>query len=82
MPYVIFCYLIMLGVWISSTSAKKNFSLDWRHKRLKNTENSSMDFRLSDLWKPVEKMHFTTKISIYTGHRHFEVLWSFISHLL
>ena len=26
------------------------------------------------IYKNVEKIHFTTNISIYTGHRYFEVL--------
>ena len=36
------------------------------------------------LWKCWTKknFHFTTNISIYMGHRHFEVLWSFILYIL
>ena len=29
-----------------------------------------------------KNIHFTTTISIYTGHRHFEVLWSFTLYIL
>ena len=38
-------------------------------------------FTLSDLWKR-DFIHFTTNISIYTGHRHFEDLWSFTLYIL
>ena len=37
------------------------------------------DFYVKWFLKMLKKsICFTTKISIYTGHRHFEVLWSFI----
>ena len=40
-------------------------------------------FAESDLWKCWKKnIHFTTNVSIYTCHRHFEVLWSFILYIL
>ena len=40
-------------------------------------------FSESDLWKCQKKpTHFTTYISICTGHRHFNVLWSFILYIL
>ena len=29
-----------------------------------------------------KSIHFTTDISIYMSHKHFEVLWSFILHIL
>ena len=29
-----------------------------------------------------KNIHFTTTISIYTGHRHFKVLWSFTLYIL
>ena len=29
-----------------------------------------------------KNIHFTTNISIYTGYRHFKVLWGFILHIL
>ena len=38
-------------------------------------------FTLSDLWKR-DFIHFITNISIYTGHRHFEDLWSFTLYIL
>ena len=41
------------------------------------------EFSKSDLWKRREKkIHFTKNISVYTGYRHFEVLWSFILYIL
>ena len=38
--------------------------------------NTSMDFQKLSYYKNVGKknIHFTTNISIYMGHRHFEVL--------
>ena len=60
------------------------------HKRLKNTTDLLLlyrehfyEFSESNLWKrPKKSFHFTTIISIYTGHKHFEVLWSFILYIL
>ena len=41
-----------------------------------------MDFR-KVIYENVEKKnHLITNISIYTGHRYFEVLWSFILYIL
>ena len=65
------------------------FLIDWCHKRLKNTIDLSLfygehfyGFLESDLWKRWKKnIHFTADISLYTGHRHFEVLWSFILYI-
>ena len=59
---------------------------DWHHKWVKNTIDLLLfygeffnGFLESDLRKLQKKnIHFTTNISIYTGQRHFEVLWSFI----
>ena len=41
-------------------------------------------FSKSDLWKRQKKKNilFTTNTSVYMGHRHFEVLWSFILYIL
>ena len=41
-----------------------------------------MDFRIVIYENVKKNIHFTTNISIYTGHRHFEVLWSFILYIL
>ena len=40
-------------------------------------------FSENDSWKHEFKrnIHCTTNISIYTGHRHFEVLWRFILYI-
>ena len=40
-----------------------------------------MDFRIVIYENVKKNIHFTTNISIYTGHRHFEVLWSFILYI-
>ena len=65
------------------------FLIDWCHKHLKNTMDLLLFYRKhfygfleSDLWKHwKKKSHFTTNISIHAGHRHFEVLWSFILYI-
>ena len=64
------------------------FLIDWCHKCLKNTIDLLLfykehfhGFPESDLWKCQKNIHFTTNISIYTGDRHFKVLWSFILYI-
>ena len=60
------------------------------HKRLKNTIDLLLFYREhvygfweSDLWKLLKKKKtFHNNIPIYTGHRNFEVLWSFILYIL
>ena len=42
--------------------------------------NSSINFRKL-IYEIIKKKHFITKISIYTGHRHFEVLLSFTLYI-
>ena len=32
--------------------------------------------------KRKKKLDFTTKIALYMGHKHFEVSWTFILHIL
>ena len=67
-----------------------HFLVDWRHKHLKNIVDLLLfygehyyGFLGSDLRKKSEKnIHFTIIISIYTGHRHFEVFLSFILYIL
>ena len=57
------------------------FCQDWRHKCAKNTIDLFILQRIL-LWilgkwlmKTLKKViHFTTNISIYTGHRHFDVI--------
>ena len=65
------------------------FATNWCHKRLKSTIDllffyrEQHEFLESDLWKcPKKLIHFTTDISMYLGHRRFEVLWTFILHIL
>ena len=66
------------------------FLIDWHHKRLENTIDLLLfygehfyGFLEKDLWKCQEKnIQFTTNISIYKGHRHSEVLWSFTLYIL
>ena len=44
-----------------------------------------MDFQKVIYHKNIKKynnIHFTTNITIYMGHRHFEVLWSFFVHIV
>ena len=47
-------------------------------------ENTFGDFQklILKTSKKKKKNHFTTNISIYTSHRHFEVLCSFILYIL
>ena len=74
------------SAWICRTSAKFFILIDWHHKRLKNIIDVLLfcgehfyGFLEGDLWKRwKKKKHFTTNISIYTGHKHFEVLGSFM----
>ena len=73
----------MIRAWLLCSKVllwQLTFLIDWRHKRLKNKidillfyEVHFMDSR-EVIYENVEKnIHFTTEISIYTGHRHFEV---------
>ena len=41
-----------------------------------------MDFQKIIYKNVKKKKRITTNISIYMGHRHFEVLWSFILYIL
>ena len=78
-------YKDICSALISRTSADF-FLIDWRHKRLKIqqiyycfTEN------IFGKWftKSSKKETFISQnISLYMGHRHFEVLWSFILYIL
>ena len=77
-------YIKILVLYDNPYFCRFFFLKDWRHKRVKNTVDLLLlygehfyGFSKSDLWKLREKnIHFTRNISIYTGYRYFEVLWS------
>ena len=78
-------YTGICSAWISCTSAEIFFPIDWHHKHQKNAIDLLLfygehcyGFSESD-FKNIEKNPFISQqTSINKGHRHFEVLWSFI----
>ena len=82
---------LMTMICMNKSYLCRNFLLiDWHHKRLKNTIDLLLfygehfyRFLEIDLWKIEKKKHSFHNKHIYIyGHRHFEVLWSFILYFV